>query len=541
MATHHSTGHLLPRALLSLALLLYRVSSNENAGDSESYPVAHNGAKVSLVKDIWYGPDGSKPSDFVDVPSLEKIFFLANDGEHGHEPWVSDGTEDGTVMLADVNPGVDSGNVLDPFEHEGRVFFSANDGSAGQELWVTDLTPGGTALVRDIVYGPVGSWPIEFVEFRDELYFVAGSPANGGAQLWKTDGTEGGTVLVMDFSAVAPGEPDRQVSCGLGTADGQGLLYLALRDGNGALVRSDGTPSMESRSCSGSPPDDVRCELTGTVVIKFGIDARIPPRAPVVDGRMIFRTSGGELWSTDGTAEGTVPLLTGLRVRRVSRDAVGGGRRVLFAAESLEWLFSTDGTPEGTAPISPPDGTPFTYRADVEEQFGVSGYGNVSLFEGSVSVGPVFSNNRQLFMVNGVSSGVSSSTTIWLSDGTSSGTEFIKDLGTVEPSAGDRTPDGDRFFIGMFPPQTWVTDGTVGGTQMLVDFGSDGYEYREDGSVRVLSDDVILLNGGRKKEGIELWRLDLPGNIESEIATEEGGDMQGTENGAAAEQKCGHT
>ena len=37
-----------------------------------------------------------------------KYLFLADDGANGFEPWVSNGTETGTLMLKDINAGAGS-------------------------------------------------------------------------------------------------------------------------------------------------------------------------------------------------------------------------------------------------------------------------------------------------------------------------------------------------------------------------------------------------------------------------------------------------
>ena len=59
-----------------------------------------------LVRDI--NPTGSAflpPRVFFLVAAGDTLFFTADDGEHGTELWRSDGTEDGTRLVRDINPG----------------------------------------------------------------------------------------------------------------------------------------------------------------------------------------------------------------------------------------------------------------------------------------------------------------------------------------------------------------------------------------------------------------------------------------------------
>jgi ELWxxDGT repeat protein len=68
-----------------------------------------------------------------------KLFFSANDGEHGIEPWVSDGTEEGTEMVADVVGGAGGSTPASITEVGGRVFFVADTPAEGRELWSFEL------------------------------------------------------------------------------------------------------------------------------------------------------------------------------------------------------------------------------------------------------------------------------------------------------------------------------------------------------------------------------------------------------------------
>ena len=56
--------------------------------------------------DINPGPNSSYPDDFVLVD--DKYYFTANDGEHGYEMWVTDGTIEGTFMFEDITKGENS-------------------------------------------------------------------------------------------------------------------------------------------------------------------------------------------------------------------------------------------------------------------------------------------------------------------------------------------------------------------------------------------------------------------------------------------------
>jgi ELWxxDGT repeat protein len=122
-------------------------------------------------------------------------------------PWVSDGTDAGTRVLADVafeDPGdlYYSPRVRPGFtELDGRVYFAAADAAHGEEIWSTDGTPEGTELMKDIAPGPLGSYPRSLVAWHGRLWFRArdfGGMAHG-MELWTSDGTAQGTRLVQDI------------------------------------------------------------------------------------------------------------------------------------------------------------------------------------------------------------------------------------------------------------------------------------------------------------------------------------------------------
>ncbi len=205
-----------------------------------------------MVKDITPGNDGSFSYlgfDMTDVNGT--LFFTASDDTHGYELWKSDGTADGTVMVADINQGTHTdyysqqtyANSSDPSgltNVNGTLFFTADDGTNGYELWKSDGTAAGTVLVKDIRPGTYTSYysgetsaassrPIALTSFDKALFFIADNGVHG-RELWKSDGTADGTVMVADINP-----------------DGDGFYFENLTDVNGMLffTANDGAHGYE--------------------------------------------------------------------------------------------------------------------------------------------------------------------------------------------------------------------------------------------------------------------------------------------------------
>jgi ELWxxDGT repeat protein len=191
-----------PSKLTALNGRLFFVLYDETHG-GELWTSDGTGDGTMLLKDINPGDGSSYPASLEGVG--DSLFFFADDGTHGKELWVSDGTEAGTALLKDINAGSDgswdsywAGNA----GVSGWLFFAANDGTHGTELWISDGTEAGTVLVKDI--NPAGSGLPGFrantnVVVDNTLVFAADDGLHG-RELWQSDGTEVGTVLVQDIN-----------------------------------------------------------------------------------------------------------------------------------------------------------------------------------------------------------------------------------------------------------------------------------------------------------------------------------------------------
>ena len=133
-----------------------------------------------------------------------KAFFCADDGVHGEELWVTDGTPEGTHMVKDINPGMATSNIQYPTRFNDKCVFSADDGENGQELWISDGTEEGTYMVADI-HMISDSDPLGFCQLNENqfVFFAKDMDSetygkDGQRWLWVSDGTEEGTSLVKD-------------------------------------------------------------------------------------------------------------------------------------------------------------------------------------------------------------------------------------------------------------------------------------------------------------------------------------------------------
>ena len=123
-------------------------------------------------------PDGPELPARVDQPG-GRAPLPGQPSSSDAELWRSDGTESGTRLVKDINPG---GNSFPDrlFGNSGAVYFAADDGTHGAELWRSDGTEAGTVLIGDLRPGPAGSAPADVVVVADgAIVFTADDGTHG--------------------------------------------------------------------------------------------------------------------------------------------------------------------------------------------------------------------------------------------------------------------------------------------------------------------------------------------------------------------------
>lgn len=413
-----------------------------------------------MVKDINPGP-GDAFGEWYEAPAKNAIgnviYFQATTESHGRELWKSDGTEAGTVLVKDIVPGRGSPWLSDLTIAGSLLYFSVYTNEQGREPWVSNGTANGTFLLQDIFSGANDSDPAGFVLAGGSVFFTATAEATG-REMWKTDGTTNGTVLVKDINSGAPSSDFTSME-GYGWAAqviGSTIYFFATDGTGGELWMSDGSAE-------------------GTVIVKdiratgssLGWGARLHRAGNTLYFIADDGTTGFEYWKSDGTANGT-QLLKDIGPGIESGDVWGFwyvNGKIFFTSYQPSIgneLWISDGTESGTLRITDTTGVADTYVSQIVAMGGETYFAATSV-----------NNNAEL----------------WKTNGTLSGTIRVKDLNPASSwdGIGFMVAISNRIFFagydGVNGSELWSSDGTESGTTLLADInttatdGSDPDEF----------------------------------------------------------------
>lgn len=161
-------------------------------------------AGTFLVKDV--NPDAGSIFFFPSAPYFasqnEFMYFVATTPEAGTELWRSDGTEPGTFMLKDIWPGPAPNQQvplgLRVMDLGNRTWIAdAQDGVDGAEPWETDGTEAGTHLIQDFEPGAGSSFVAQPIQINGTVYLIVQNSAGYG--LWTATATAL-PITLFDFT-----------------------------------------------------------------------------------------------------------------------------------------------------------------------------------------------------------------------------------------------------------------------------------------------------------------------------------------------------
>jgi ELWxxDGT repeat protein len=511
----------------------------------------------SLVADINLQPasgfgefDSGGFTSVVSAQGPHIAIFVAGESQHGLELWATDGTAGGTQLLKDIWPGASGSRPSDLFAVGNVVYFAASDPVHGRELWKTDGTPSGTVLVRNIslpVYpgqtdASTTSDPGGFAALPGGTVLFAAQTVDQTTQLvvrqlWRTDGTETGTEPVITDNTVVALNPKNLSTFGTSVLfsanDTGGRPILWVSDGTQGNTRAVQTTALDTivdprqfTAFEGplvtSPyviftADDGaggrslwRYDATNgpSLVTQFGVTAGAGSITEMVQlgGSAVFAGDNGDgagprLWRTNGANGGTVAfqVFSSPSFRPVTNPAcLTVADRTLF--------FTADGLP-GETSLWRSDGTDFGTQRLGSNLTGVS------------TIVPRGGEYREVFFVNFDGQ----SRELWTSDGTTLG--IVREINPGGDAFADGRLDaavinGNLLFaaddgIAGHGRELWTSDGTVSNTLLLKDIDpetGDAIERFADGSGSYRSaamiGDVLYFGADDGVHGTELWRRD---------------------------------
>lgn len=265
-----------------------------------------------------------------DIATLGGAAFLsANDTTYGYEPWRSDGTQAGTVLLDDIWPSSNDGlswtdPALPAVAQDERLYFvrlASSSQGGRRELWRTDGSAAGT---RGIAPAMVGNRGVEHVVALDQdIAFSVSSydGATGSMAVYRAD---------ADLSITGTIWSDASIASLLQGVPGGGVLFDCDGSGSGNV-------------CASAPGQ------TQAAIVAPGLQTgrRVERLGQLGTVALFLVSEGGSgdlrgLWRSDGTAPGTFRIATDLYLPNYGLSGGSPGLR----HGSVLWFLACDAVPE---------------------------------------------------------------------------------------------------------------------------------------------------------------------------------------------------
>lgn len=404
------------------------------------------------------------------MAELDGTFYFAGKDSNGDvELWATDGTGAGTERVADIYPN-GNGQPHNMVPAAGKLFMNAVVDQFGRELVVFDPVSNDTVVLSTNINGsptsntaPESLTPVDgglffFDQDAGDVYFTDGTAAGTAKIATNNDTIIGGSLtkypqLIGDDNWL--GYNGKLLFTGrFNAADAETRLYELDQDGNIeeiVFVNNGFT---------------VRLDITQNVVTSNGKVYFVADAGVSVSDLHIFEYDGSSVVRLTGS-EGSRPY---------NDDLVGTSLGVFMYADpgSTPYLLRIDNT-NGSA------GSPAALLGSGEYSFS-----DVQAFSMVEASGTVF------FAADTEGAGGSDfGTELWKTDGTSQGTELVKDINDTAAGAGSEpfplafmyqvppTVNGELgskyLFIandGSSGLEPWVSDGSATGTVILKDISA---------------------------------------------------------------------
>lgn len=573
--------------------LLFLVAYNQSAKKANLYVAnAQSNTLDLIIEEARASNSLDIPKEFTEWGGM--VYFAASTQAHGRELWRTDGTVAGTTLFKDINPGANGSNPSDLQRFGNKIYFRTKIGNS-EILYSTDGTPESTGPAA---LSPLPTSGINKIKAGDgQLFFTSGDQR----ELWRTDGIETERIFgphyqnQWEFMPVAggsvyfrvaqnglwkwngtPGTMAAPIST-LGNNDGNSSptayfpmgndIYISTTNalGRAKIWRSNGTPEGTIQAAFVNTQDTLTLStvfaLADSMLVFMmstpaasrelwasngqpGQERKVTDLIPgtysygVPDGRLVYLGNMNQrLYRTDGTAAGTMELISGVGVPLEA--LVFNGHTYLRMTNSRNRRLKTDGTPAGTTVL-------LTDTVVVDERFyfghtmkvldgrvwmiikgGDNRWGlwrtndDASAIELVVSFNPVLGDAQSPFLsTNGnhlyfFANDDFNTLQYYQSDGTIAGTRPFLDANVSVRPTGIRNTHlfwrNKLYYTSNSPeygPELFVSDGTAEGTYVLADIlpgvhGSDPFQLGP-----AFTDSLLFFTAFTPQHGRELWQTD---------------------------------
>ena len=409
-------------------------------------------------------------------------------------------------------------------------------------------------LVKDIAQTPqkwVGSIPQTFKKAGGKIFFLADDGSDVGLEMWRSDGTEAGTELIGDLNSKTTARPFTNQAPFTAAVDFRNNAYWLSKDDGGIHLWKAGATG-NAQKIEDLPTGNLQYLVVSQNKLFITINGKIwASNGNPNEANLIFDGNGGrianyrnvgnrlyfthrifngnnrlldevEMWSTDGTAAGTVFY------KKVVGDAptdcgeytvqiLDFNGQVAYAlrpgrnCNQVSWLFV-----EGFNPImeTPNLSLGLNFIVIGNKIYYISNT-NLKVFEnGTTRIVKTFPGwVRDLRPLPSGEMIFETSAGFWRSDGTDAGTVLFFD-GSRLAILYEFLPYQNGYFFSDTKDDKvrfWKTDGTNAGTIKIAEFP---HVFEQFDPYYVVNNEVILDNylyfgDSDGQIGAELWRLDL--------------------------------
>ena len=330
-------------------------SGNDGTAGVELY--SYDGANIAQVKDLNAGAADSTPIPLLCLNNV--LYFIGS--APGRDLYRTDGTDAGTMLVADTGDTVDSFSLgvsyPEPVALGGQIYFVALNPSGVRQIWKSNGAPAGAGGVTAAVGTQQFTEVSDLTIMGSAVYFSARQVGSVSRELWMTDGMT--VTQVTRIGGLDAGSFNAEI--GELAVYNAALYFSACNRNNG----SGGGANCEFWKSNGVPVDSGGvAALVKDIYVEEGNlnGSSRPMEFTLFNGLLYFAAERFSevnlsnvrvLMRSDGTTDGTFRIAVS-QFRLLGNVVIAGERLVFGNCISVERcaIWGSNGTEATTHPLA---------------------------------------------------------------------------------------------------------------------------------------------------------------------------------------------